>query len=59
MFGKNSVRYLGPIILNPLPWKTKSIRNLSDFKESIKKGKLECPCKIGKTYNSSVGFASP
>ena len=50
-YGKNSVRYLGPLIWKIIPPFIKNAENLQDFKRSIKKWKPEqCPCKLCKVY---------
>ena len=58
-FGKNLIRYLGPVIWNSLHWTIKGIVTLFDGKESIKKWKLYCPCSIFKNYISGFGFLNP
>jgi len=58
-YGKNSVRYLGPLIWNMIPPFIKNTDNLLDFKRNIKKWKPEkCPCKLCKVYIHNLGFVN-
>ena len=54
-----SMRYLGPVIWNSLSWEIKAITALSEIKESIKKWKPDCLCRIFKNYTSGVKFVNP
>ena len=56
-YGKNSVRYSGPLIWKIIPSFIKNAENLQDFKRSIKKWKpAQCPCKLCKVYIHNLGF---
>ena len=56
-YGKNSVRYLGPLIWNAIPPFMKNANNLLDFKRNIKKWNLDhCPCRLCKVYIHNLGF---
>ena len=58
-YGKNSLRYLGPLVWNIIPTEITSIKKLSMFKETIRKWKpVDCPCRLCKTYIPNVGFAN-
>ena len=57
-FGANSVRYLDSVTWNSLPWNAINIATFSDFNESIKKWKPDCPSRICKIYISGVGFVN-
>ena len=55
--GKNSVRYLGPLIWKIIPPLIKQADNLYDFKKGIKRWKpTECPCRLCKMYIQNLGF---
>lgn len=55
--GKNSIRYLGPLIWNSIPIEIKNTESFEDFKRLIKKWKPEnCPCRLCKDYIPNVGF---
>ena len=56
--GKNSLRYLGPIIWNSLPREIKNASTLSQFKSLIKKWKPNCPCRLCCDYIPNVGFVT-
>ena len=57
LFGKNTLRYLGPVIWNTVPLEIKQVNYLNNFKKSIRKWKpIDCPCKLCKTYVADVGF---
>ena len=45
-FGRKSRKYSGPVVWSSLPSEMKRITALSDLKESIKKWKPNCPCRI-------------
>ena len=56
-YGKNSLRYLGPIIWNSIPIRIRSIETLTEFKKEIRKWKIEnCPCRLCRNYIGNVGF---
>ena len=56
-WGKNSIRYLGPLIWNSLPRKWKISKSLSVFKIFINDWKpLDCPCRLCARYVSDLGF---
>ena len=57
LFGKNTLRYLGPVIWNTVPLEIKQVNSLNNFKKSIRKWKpIDCPCRLCKTYVADVGF---
>ena len=57
LFGKNTLRYLGPVIWNTVPLEIKQVNSLNNFKNSIRKWKpIDCPCRLCKTYVADVGF---
>ena len=57
--GKNSLRYLGPILWNSLPLKIRDISKLTTFTTQIKKWKPEhCPCRLCADYIRDVGFVT-
>ena len=58
--GKNSVRYLGPIVWDDmLPEKFKTIQTVEKFKTEIKKWvPTNCPCSLCKQYVAGVGFVN-
>ena len=57
LFGKNALRYLGPVIWNTVPLEIKQVNSLNNFKKSIRKWKpIDCPCRLCKTYVADVGF---
>ena len=57
--GKNSLRYLGPILWNSLPLKIRDISKLTIFTTQIKKWKPEhCPCRLCADYIRDVGFVT-
>ena len=56
-YGKNSVRYLGPLIWKIVPSFYKNANNLLEFKRDIKKWTpKECPCRLCKVYVHDLGF---
>ena len=56
-YGKNSVRYLGPVIWKIIPPDIKKSNNLIEFKRNIKKWKpIKCPCRLCKIYVQNLGF---
>ena len=58
-YGKNSVRYLGPLIWNMIPSTIKNAENLLDFKRQIKNWKpTGCPCRLCKVYVQNLGFVT-
>ena len=55
--GKNSMRYMGPLLWNSIPIELRNISTLAAFKTKIKKWKPErCSCRLCKTYIAEVGF---
>ncbi len=56
-YGKNSIRYLGPIIWDDMvPNRLKSIENLDKFKNEIRNWiPTNCPCSLCQEYISGVG----
>ena len=55
--GTKIISYLGPKIWDILSKKLKNIDNLEHFKKEIKTWKPDnCPCRLCKVYNESVGF---
>ena len=56
-FGKNSLKYFGPIIWNSVPARLRNIENLSEFKKEIRKWRFDdCPCRLCKNFIGNVGF---
>ena len=55
--GQNSLKYLGSLIWNSVPYEIKNLDNLEAFKNKIKNWKPEnCPCRLCKTFFPGVGF---
>ena len=54
--GKNSIKYFSAVIWNAIPINIKTATSLHDFKNIIKSWKLECPCRLCKTFLQGVGF---
>ena len=58
-YGKNSVRYLGPLIWKIVPPLLKEADNMSEFKRNIKTWKpTKCPCRLCKVYVQNLGFVT-
>ena len=56
-FGKNSIRYLGPIIWNSLPLEWRLSNCLLEFKKVIKDWRpSDCPCRLCAQYIADLGF---
>ena len=56
-YGKNSLKYFGPIIWNSIPTRLRNIETLTEFKKEICKWKIDkCPCGLCKNYIGIVGF---
>ena len=56
-FGKNSLRYFGPIIWNSVPARLRNMENFCEFKKEIRKWKFEnCPCRLCKEFVENIGF---
>ena len=56
-YGKETLRYRGPITWNLLPLEIKSAKTLKSFEEQIVKWKpRNCTCRLCKTYVKNVGF---
>ena len=56
-YGKNSLKYFGPIIWNSVPTRLRNIETLTEFKKEIRKWKIDkCPCRLCKNYIGNVGF---
>ena len=56
-FGKNSLKYFGPIIWNSVPARLTNIQNLSEFKKEIRKWRFnDCPCRLYKNFIENVVF---
>ena len=55
--GKETIRYMGPIIWNLLPLEIRSCKSLNSFKEMIKEWKpVGCPCKLCLDYIHNFGY---
>ena len=55
--GTESVSFMAPKIWSMRPQESKNSRSLYSFKKkSIRKWKLNCPCRLCKTYLEHVGF---
>ena len=55
--GKNSLRYLGPIIWNSIPLDIRGVDSFNIFKSKIRQWKPEgCQCRLCLNYVSGVGF---
>ena len=55
--GTESISYLGPKIWGMVPDTYNNIDSPCNFKNIIKKWKLEnCPCKICKVFVKNIGF---
>ena len=55
--GKNSIRYLGPIIWNSIPIGIRCADSLNIFKSQIRQWKpLSCQCRLCLNYLDGVGF---
>ena len=55
-YGKQSVSYLGPKILNFIPQKIKDVTTLAAFKTKKKRWKHIVSCRICRIYIQRVGF---
>jgi len=56
--GKNSLRYLGPVIWNSIPSDIRNVKSLSVFESKIKQWKPDCPCRLCKSFVQGVGFSN-
>ena len=57
--GEDSLRYLGPLIWQLVPKKTKSLSSLKDFKSEIKKWvPHKCPCRLCKDFVHGLGYVN-
>ena len=57
--GKNSIRYLGPIIWSSVPTEIRNAETIILFKKQIRKWKPEnCPCKLCQHFVNGVGFVT-
>ena len=57
LYGKCTLRYLGPVIWNTVPLQLKQIKSLNGFKNLIRKWKPNnCPCRLCKNYIPNLGF---
>ena len=57
LYGKCTVRYLGPVIWNTVPLQLKQIKSLNGFKNLIRNWKPNnCPCRLCKNYIPNLGF---
>ena len=57
LFGKNALRYLGPVIWNTVPLEIKQVNSLISFKRLIRKWKpVDCPCRLCKHFVADLGF---
>ena len=55
--GKNSIRYLGPIIWNSIPLNIRCVDSINIFKSKIRQWKPEsCKCRLCLNYVSETGF---
>ena len=56
-FGKNSLKYFGPIIWNLVPARLRDIENLSEFKKEIRKWKFDdCLCRLCAKFYGKCWF---
>ena len=58
-YGKETIYFLSPKICakkNLIPKNMKDASALPCFKKSIRKGKLNCPCRLCKQFLQHVGF---
>ena len=56
-FGKNSLKYFGPIIWNSVPARLRNIENLSEFIKEIRKWRFDdYLCRLCKNFIGNVGF---
>ena len=56
-FGTETIRYRGPLIWESLPYEVQKSPSLQSFKTSIKKlGKIDCACRLCKTFIVNLGF---
>ena len=56
-WGKETIRYRGPVTWNLLPKDFKKCKSLSSFKEKIKAWKPEgCACRLCKVYVQDLGY---
>ena len=57
LYGKCTLRYLGPVIWNTVPLQLKRIKSLNGFKNLIRNWKPNnCPCRLCKNYIPNLGF---
>ena len=57
LFGKNTLRYMGPVMWNTVPLEIRQVNSLNSFKKLIRKWKpIDCPCRLCKNYIADVGF---
>ena len=57
LYGKCTLRYLGPVIWNTVPLKLKQIKPLNGFKTLIRNWKPNnCTCKLCRNYIQNLGF---
>jgi len=55
-YGRNSLRYFGPIIWSSLPSQIKKANSLTKFQTLIKIWKPVCPCKLCKLFIQDLGY---
>ena len=56
-YGIESIRYLGPKILESIPANIKQVEIIEHFKSGIKKWKPECClCRLWKAYLEQIGY---
>ena len=57
LFGKNTLRYMGPVMWNTVPLEIRQVNSLNSFKKLIRKWKpIDSPCRLCKNYIADVGF---
>lgn len=57
--GNDSLRYLGPLIWQLVPEKTKKLSSLTNFKTEIKKWvPKNCPCRLCKDFVHGLGYVN-
>ena len=56
-YGKETIRYRGPLTWNLVPNELKNCKSLSTFKEKIKEWKPKgCKCRLCKVYIQDLGY---
>ena len=56
-YGKETLRYRGPVTWNLLPMEIKSNKKLKSFEDQIVNWKPQnCTCRLCKTYINNLGY---